>query len=265
MELYSKANREYRKSISWSCRKRFRNGFITTLPKPTRILPTFTNVLPFNKLFRNVLPFNKQKKIKHEVELKDVPGGKTRDRVLWLSFDRDLPQPQLVDRMLRESLEQAVAADGSRNILAMASQGDDVLSDTQYSGELMYRAAERKIMTLEEARGVKTTITDAAGYSVKVSEEKTLEGIKPERKWLTISLIYPTPPPLEQAYASMQSEIEKNVPRGMDINAYVTIGDKGVKWSQRQMDDPTGGYVFMKYDALSRKLYRQKMLIKTVN
>jgi hypothetical protein len=205
------------------------------------------------------------KKIKHEVELKDVPGGKTRDRVLWLSFDRDLPQPQLVDRMLRESLEQAVAADGSRNILAMASQGDDVLSDTQYSGELMYRAAERKIMTLEEARGVKTTITDAAGYSVKVSEEKTLEGIKPERKWLTISLIYPTPPPLEQAYASMQSEIEKNVPRGMDINAYVTIGAKGVKWSQRQMDDPTGGYVFMKYDALSRKLYRQKMLIKTVN
>ena len=160
-------------------------------------------------------------------------------------------------------LEHAVAADGSRDIVAIAFLGDEVLSDTQYSGELMYRAAQRKIMTLEEARGVKTTITDAVGYSVKVSEDKTNEGIKPERKWLTISLIYPTPPPLEQAY-SMQSEIEKNVSRGMDINAYVKIGDKGVKTSQRQMDDSAGGYVFMRYDALSKKLYRKNMLIKTI-
>jgi hypothetical protein len=174
------------------------------------------------------------------------------------------PQPQVVDKMLRESLEHAVAADGSRDIVAMAFLGDEALSDTQYSGELMYRATEKKIMTLEEARGVKTTITDAAGYSVKVSEDKTNPGIKPERKWLTISLIYPTPPPLEQAYKSMQSEIEKNVPRGMDIDAYVRIGDKGVKTSQRQMDDPVGGYVFMRYDAPSKRLYRKNMLIKTI-
>jgi len=203
-------------------------------------------------------------KINYEVSLKDIPGAPHGDRVLELGFDRDVPQPQVVDKMLRESLEHAVAADGSRDIVAIAFLGDEVLSDTQYSGELMYRAAQGKIMTLEEARGVKTTITDAAGYSVKVSEEKTLAGIKPERKWLTISLIYPTPPPLEQAYRSMQSEIEKNVPRGMDIDAYVRIGDKGVKTSQRQMDDPTGGYVFMRYDAPSKKLYRKNMLIKTI-
>ncbi len=210
------------------------------------------------------MPFNKQKKSLTKVSLKDIPGAPHGDRVLELGFDRDVPQPQVVDKMLRESLEHAVAADGSRDIVAIAFLGDEVLSDTQYSGELMYRAAQRKIMTLEEARGVKTTITDAAGYSVKVSEGKTLAGIKPERKWLTISLIYPTPPPLEQAYTSMQSEIEKNVSRGMDIDAYVKIGDKGVKTSQRQMDDPTGGYVFMNYDAPSKKLYRKNMLIKTI-
>jgi hypothetical protein len=55
----------------------------------------------------------------------------------------------------------------------------------------------------------------------------------------------------------MQSEIEKNVPRGMDINPYVNIGDKGVKTSQRQMHDPSGGYVFMTYDAASNKLSRK--------
>jgi hypothetical protein len=204
--------------------------------------------------------------IKYEVELKDVPGvrGRPPEKVLDLTFDRDVPEPQAVDKMLRESLERAVADDGSLDITAMAFQGDEVLSETQYSGALIYRAAQRKIMTEDEARGVKTIITDAAGYSVKVSEEKTNEGIKPERKWLTISLIYPTPPPLEEAYKSMQWEIEKNVPRGMDIGASVRIGDKSVKTSQRQMDDPGGGYVFMRYDALSKKLYRKNMLLKTI-
>jgi hypothetical protein len=62
----------------------------------------------------------------------------------------------------------------------------------------------------------------------------------------------------------LQSEIEKNVSKGMDIDAYVKIGDKGVKTSQRQMDDPTGGYAFMNYDAPSKKLYRKNMLIKTI-
>jgi hypothetical protein len=123
--------------------------------------------------------------VNYEVSLKDIPGvrGGGSERILELVFDRDVPEPQVVDKMLRESLEHAVAADGSRDIVAIAFLGDEVLSDTQYLGELMYRAAQRKIMTLEEARGVKTTITDAAGYSVKVSEEKTLAGVKPERKW----------------------------------------------------------------------------------
>jgi hypothetical protein len=202
----------------------------------------------------------------YEVSLKDIPGvrGGPRERILELTFYRDVPQPQVVDLMLRESLEHAVAADGSRDILAMAFLGEEVLSSTQYSGELVYRATQRQIMTLDESRGVKTTITDAVGYSVQVSEQKSVGGRNGERKWLTISLIYPTSPPLEQAYTSMQSEIEKNVSKGIDINAYVKIGDKGVKTSQRQMDDPTGGYVFMNYDALSKKLYRKKMLIKTI-
>src|SRR5436190_6045298 len=201
----------------------------------------------------------------YEVSLRDVPGARGgSERILELTFYRDVPQPQVVDKILRESLEHAVAADGSRDILAMAFLGEEVLTSTQYSGELVYRAAQRKIMTSNESRGVKTTVTDAAGYSVEVSEQKSVGGRNDERKWLTISLIYPTSPPLEQAYTSMQSEIEKNVSKGMDINAYVKIGDKGVKTSQRQMDDPTGGYVFMNYDAPSKKLYRKNMLVKTI-
>jgi hypothetical protein len=66
------------------------------------------------------------------------------------------------------------------------------------------------------------------------------------------------------AFLACDTEIEKNVSKRMDINAYVKIGDKGVKTSQRQMDDPTGGYVFMNYDAPSKRLYRKNMLIKTI-
>jgi hypothetical protein len=92
--------------------------------------------------------------IKHEVSLKDFPGvrGGPSERVLELTFDRDLPKPPVVDKILRESLERAVAVDGSRDILAMAFLGDEVLSDKQYSGALVYRAAHRKIMTEDEAR-----------------------------------------------------------------------------------------------------------------
>jgi hypothetical protein len=163
-------------------------------------------------------------KINHEVSLKDILG----ERVLELVFDRDVPLPQAVDKMLRELLEHAAAADGSRDITAIAFLGDEELSDTQYSGALVYRAAQRKIMTPDEARGLKTTITDAAGYSLRVSEEKTYAGVKPERKWLMISLIYPTPPPLEEAYRSMQSEIEKNVSKGMDITLWTRMATESV-------------------------------------
>jgi len=201
----------------------------------------------------------------YEVLLKDIPGARGgSERMLEVVFYQNLPQPQVVDKIVRESLEHAVAVDGSRDILAMAFLGEDVLTSTQYSGELVYRSAQRKIMTLDESRGVKTTVADAGGYSVEVAEEKSAGGISGERKWLTISLIYPTPPPLDQAYNAMQSEIEKNVHKAMDINAYVKIGDKNVKTSQRQMDDPTGGYVFMNYSAASKKLYRKNALIKTI-
>jgi len=42
------------------------------------------------------------------------------------------------------------------------------------------------------------------------------------------------------------------------------LGDKRVKTSQRQVDDPNGGYVFMNYDAPSKKLYRKNILVKTM-
>ncbi len=55
----------------------------------------------------------------------------------------------------------------------------------------------------------------------------------------------------------MLSEIEKMTHSGVDINAYVKIGDKNVKTSQEQMKDPNGGFVFMTFDAASKKIYKK--------
>ena|SRR6266487_1852509 len=61
----------------------------------------------------------------YEVVLKDVPGT---GLVLELAFYTKPPSPQIVDKMLRQSLDQAVSIDGTRDILAMAFLGEDVLT-----------------------------------------------------------------------------------------------------------------------------------------
>jgi hypothetical protein len=55
--------------------------------------------------------------VNYEVSLKDIPGvrGGGSERILELVFDRDVPEPQVVDKMLRESLEHAVAAQQKEN------------------------------------------------------------------------------------------------------------------------------------------------------
>ncbi len=120
-------------------------------------------------------------------------------------------------------------------------------------------------MTLDESRGVKTTVTNTGRYSLEVSQDKTSGGIKPERKWLTLTLVYPAEPPLraepplQEAYDALLLEVEKLAHSGVDINAYVKIGI-----SQEQMKDPSGGFVFMTFDAASKKFYRKGILLKTI-
>jgi len=197
----------------------------------------------------------------YEVVLKDVPGG---GLVLALAFYSKLPPPQIVDKILKESLEHAVSIEGTRDILAIAFQEEDVLTTTQYSGELVYRAKQQKIMTMDESRGIKKTITDVGSYALENTERKTAKGIKPERKRLTYSLIYPQAPNLEDAYAAALSEIEKTAHNGVDITAYVEIGDKAIKTSRHQMKDPSGGFVFMRFEAASKKVFRKSDFLKTI-
>lgn len=199
-----------------------------------------------------------QKKL-FDATLEDVQGV---GRVLNVSFYRKLPPASAVDKILRESLDHAILIDPTVDILAMAFLGNDALNSNQYSGSLVYKASQRKVMTFDEYRGVKTTTSGTGSYFVEVQEDKTLAGIKPERRWLSVTIVFPKQPTRDVAYDAIIAETQKLAPRGMDVNVYVSVGDQKVKTSWKQMRDKDGAYVFAEYDAASKKLMRKGQLLK---
>lgn len=194
-----------------------------------------------------------------DATLQDVQGG---GRVLNVSFYGKLPPPTVVDRILRQSLDHAILIDSRVDILATGFLGDDSLNSNQYSGSLVYKASQKKIMSYDEYRGVKTTTSSTSSYFVEVQEEKTLTGIKPERKWLSMTIVFPKEPTVDAAYNAIVAETQKLAARGLDVDAYVSVGDQKVKTSWKQMRDRDGAYVFAAYDAASKKLMRKGHLLK---
>jgi hypothetical protein len=196
-----------------------------------------------------------------DVELKKAPAG-AKFLVCNITFNGTLPPPETVDKIVHDSLQSAALRYPTQEILAMAWHGDDALTENQYSGNLIYKPAERRIMTLDESRGVKTTGVDVGAYYVAVTEDKTLAGIKPERKWLELSIVFPSTPSVQAAIDAAIAEIENRVAQGLDIDAYVKIGNKDVKTSWQQMPDPLGGFLYFHYTVRDRTIYDERTLIK---
>lgn len=194
-----------------------------------------------------------------ETTLEDVQAG---GRVLNVVFYTKVPAPAVVDKILRDSLDQAIRLDPSRDILGMAFFGNDALSSNQHSGSLVYKAAERKVVTLDEYQGVKTSTSATASYLVQIQEGKTLAGIKPERKWLSVTIVFSKPPTRDVAYDAIIAEAQKLAAKGLDINLFVSVGDPKVKTSWQQMRDKDGAYVFAEYTASTKGLARKGQVIK---
>jgi hypothetical protein len=136
------------------------------------------------------------------------------------------------------------------------------LSGNQYSGALVYRAAEKRIMTSDEAFGVKTTSHATPGYFVVSKENTTARGITPVRKWLTLTLVFPRKPLSDLAYKAVITEVVRVADRGLDINAYVSVGNKADPTTWHQMKDTDGAYIFANYEAASRQVTRKEKLLK---
>jgi len=77
-----------------------------------------------------------------DVTLEDVQGG---GRVLNVGFYGELPRPNVIDKILRESLDHAILIDPTVDILAIGFLGDETLNSNQYSGSLVYKASQKKV------------------------------------------------------------------------------------------------------------------------
>ncbi len=197
----------------------------------------------------------------YEITLEDIAGG---GRLLALAFYRTPPPPESVDKLLHNALEAASTVEPSKDILATGFVGEDTMTSNQYSGSLVYRADVKKIMTMNEYRGVKKADETRARYHLSVEEDKTLEGIKPERRWLSVSLIYPAAPDRAIAYEDMLAVAQEMAPKGLDVNIYVFVGDKDKKTSWEQVRDSDGAYMFCEYSAKTRKVLRKDTVLGVI-
>jgi hypothetical protein len=168
--------------------------------------------------------------------------------MVQVSF-RSLPATQdVAARIVRKAINDAVVKDGSKDILAMAFDKDDSpLSELKYGGPLVYVAKDRKIMRKAEYDGIKSTATDAGRYFLKLEENKTYRGIKPERKWLTCSVVFASQPSAEEFKSIAVTEIEKLKGRELDISVYAFVGDKTNEASWSQLKSSNGKYMVVEF------------------
>ena len=174
-----------------------------------------------------------------------------------LAFYGKPPSPEVVDRMLRQALIDAAAIKGTKNIVASAFLGEGILSANQYSGQLIYRASDKIIMTMDQYDGVKTKTENKKEYFLKLSEERTAEGIEPVNRWIDLSLIFPKNPSIEDAYNAMLTEIKAHKSKGIDVNAYAYVGNKAKKTSWVQIKEPDGFYASLEYNATTKEVVKK--------
>ncbi len=181
----------------------------------------------------------------YSVELQSKVPGVT---AVFVKF-RSLPPTQdEAARIVRKALEDAVAKDGSKDMLAMAFDKDDSnLSDVKYGGPLYYTAKDRQIRTEAERYGNQSTATDMGRYFAKVETNRTVPGITPERQWFTCSLVFPDTPSADEFKAAAVSQIQNLQSRGLDATVYAYTGDKGNPASWKQVQARNGKYMVVEY------------------
>lgn len=194
-----------------------------------------------------------------DVELKDVAGA---GRVLNVGFYGKPPPPKVVDRIVRESLGHALLIDPSKDIYAAGFIGDDALGENQYSGALVYKASQKKVLTYDEYSGVKRTSSSGSGYFVEVEDGQTVAGITPVRKWFSVTVVFPKKPSRAVAYDAIFTEAQKLAAKGLDVDVYVSVGNQKEKTTWEQMKDTDGGYVFANYKATTKQVRRRGQLLK---
>ena len=204
------------------------------------------------------ISFAEEKKI-YEIEYIESSGVNLCNVVLYQSK----PKPSIVDEMVVQALKISIKINDSKNILATAFYKDDVMSNADYSGRLIYDSSKKKIITWNEYQGIKSTANDTGKYFVKLEELET--AVSPKMKWLSIMIVFPEKPTQQQAYNVIIETIIKYKHKGMKINSYVSVGDKKNERTWRQVKDRNQGYIVAEYNPTSGKITSKGKILKIIN
>ena len=182
-------------------------------------------------------------------------------QALYLTFSGKLPAPEAVDKILRQEFEKVVNAQPNKDAVGRAFIDYKSPTEKQYSGDLFYKAATKKISTLDEYYASEPTPAKPDPYSLITEEHHTFPGITPSGTWLSLSLVYSKTPTRKGAYAAVIAELEKAMSRHLDVSAFAYTGDKNKKKSWVQVRDAEG-YVAAEYVAATNRLMSGGKLLK---
>ena len=180
----------------------------------------------------------------YTVESKDTPDLTN----VQITFNK-LPATEAeAAKIVRAEMDKAVAKDSSKEILAMAfDTGDNALADEKYGGPLVYDPKIGSVKSMRQREGLKTFNQTRDNYFSKIEEESTAEGITPVRKWVDVSVVFPTAPSTDQFQSAAKAEISRLRVRQVDITVYGYSGDKDNSASWGQVSSPGGHYMEADY------------------
>jgi hypothetical protein len=168
--------------------------------------------------------------------------------ICQVTFKNVPEEASVAAKILRDAVESLVKENANREILAMAfNEAGDALPDIQYGGALSYKPSDGKILTMDERSGKQTTEVDEGSYFVKLEESRTAQGIRPIRRWLDVSVVFPDEPNNREVKLAVQHEINKLKTRELDVSVYVFVGDKSNPGSWKQVKASNGKYMAINY------------------
>jgi hypothetical protein len=196
-----------------------------------------------------------------DVTLQDIPGG---GRVLDIGFYKKPPSPKVIDKIVRQSLDDAILVAPSNDILAEAFIGDQTLNSDQYGGPLIYKARLKKIQKFWKPEQWKGAIIPSANINTNAFFTDIVErsNYNMSKKWIDATIVFPQKPNQKAAYDAIRLAAKKLVSRKEDINLYVDVGSKNEKTSWRQIKDTDGTYISADYNSATKKLMHGTKLLQ---
>lgn len=212
-------------------------------PLPTDPAPLFTDYVttipkPAETLAPGVKPT-------YEVEVEDQDGVET----VTVRFTGTLPAPEVVDKILRDEFKKVVKLNPKNDAFGYAcSENNICLTENQYSGDLAYKAGQKKIITADEANGITAFGKDNGSYYVLTQEISPPPNFTtPVKPLLVLRLVFPEPPRQRAAYEAMIAEIEKVRDRHLGVLVFVEAGDRNKKTSWYRVKGSDGEIISANY------------------